>query len=316
MIPSTSRNLNSGPASVGSPAGIFPVTGTPSSGSPKSVAAAIESVTTPSATGFPGSHRSPNAMRPMAMTPTRRTRYCDWPSWPTSRKTRSKNSCPPPFTPSRLGICVIAMVRPAPALKPTRMLSLINFTSTLRRNSHANRLSAGHREGRETGNLGVALPVPLCHCPHGSGHHQRDGGSRPDRKLARGSKQGITHSAQQIAVNPDLRRQTRKPRIGQGNRNCVGRKGYPGDDIAGQPGQPVFSEPTRWRKPPEPDDFLPVVRQIRHRVPTQSPSTALILNIGPQTGTLDAYQRIRAFSTRRYFFIGLCQQASEALARI
>ena len=36
----------------------------------------------------------------------------------------------------------MAMVNPAPALKPTRMLSLISFTSTLSRNSHASRLSA------------------------------------------------------------------------------------------------------------------------------------------------------------------------------
>ncbi len=36
----------------------------------------------------------------------------------------------------------MAMVSPAPALKPTRMLSLISFTSTLSRNSQAIRQSA------------------------------------------------------------------------------------------------------------------------------------------------------------------------------
>jgi len=40
-------------------------------------------------------------------------------------------------TPNRLGNWVMAMVNPAPILKPTRMLSLINLTSTLRRNNQA-----------------------------------------------------------------------------------------------------------------------------------------------------------------------------------
>jgi hypothetical protein len=40
--------------------------------------------------------------------------------------------------PKRLGNWVTAMVKPAPILKPTRILSLINLTSTLSRNSQAN----------------------------------------------------------------------------------------------------------------------------------------------------------------------------------
>ena len=39
--------------------------------------------------------------------------------------------------PDQLGNWVIAMVKPAPALKPTRMLSLIRFTSALSRSSQA-----------------------------------------------------------------------------------------------------------------------------------------------------------------------------------
>ena len=46
--------LRVGPARSGKPAGIFPVTGTPSNGSRSTVAAMIANVTTPSATGFPG----------------------------------------------------------------------------------------------------------------------------------------------------------------------------------------------------------------------------------------------------------------------
>jgi hypothetical protein len=54
---------------------------------------------------------------------------------------RSKKLCPPPGTPSRLGIWVIAIVKPAPALNPTRMLSLMRRTSMLSRRSHAIRQS-------------------------------------------------------------------------------------------------------------------------------------------------------------------------------
>ena len=115
--------------------------GTPSDGSPSIVAAMIPSVTTPSATGFPGISRSPNTIRPIATTPTATTMDWVWPSWPSKSQVLSKKLCPPPATPNRLGNCVIAIVRPAPALKPTRMLSLINSTSTLSRNNQANRQS-------------------------------------------------------------------------------------------------------------------------------------------------------------------------------
>ncbi|MGX1141530.1 hypothetical protein AB7M11_005766 [Bradyrhizobium ottawaense] len=50
---------------------------------------------------------------------------------------RSKKLWPPPATPSRLGSWLMMMVSPAPALKPTRMLSLTRRTSTLSLNNHA-----------------------------------------------------------------------------------------------------------------------------------------------------------------------------------
>ena len=58
-------------------------------------------------------------------------------SCPASIARRSITYCPPPATPNRAGSCVTAMVMPAPALKPTRMLSLISFTSTLSRSAQA-----------------------------------------------------------------------------------------------------------------------------------------------------------------------------------
>ena len=56
---------------------------------------------------------------------------------PGKRTARPKKLCPPPAVPIRLGSWVMAIVSPAPALKPTKMLSLISLTSSLRRNAQA-----------------------------------------------------------------------------------------------------------------------------------------------------------------------------------
>ena len=60
-------------------------------------------------------------------------------------------------------------------------------------------------EGHQAGDLGVTLRVSLGHRAHGPGNHQRNGGSRPHRELTRGSEQGIAQSAEQIAVDANLR---------------------------------------------------------------------------------------------------------------
>lgn len=73
----------------------------------------------------------------MATSPKASTIQWTPPSCPTSVMRRSKKFRPPPATPNRLGSCVMMMVSPAPALKPTRMLSLIRRTSMLSRNIHA-----------------------------------------------------------------------------------------------------------------------------------------------------------------------------------
>jgi hypothetical protein len=50
---------------------------------------------------------------------------------------RSKKSSPPPLTPNSFGNWVRAIVSAAPALKPSRMVSLMKLTSELSRNSQA-----------------------------------------------------------------------------------------------------------------------------------------------------------------------------------
>ena len=186
----------------------------------------------------------------------------------------------------------MAMVRPAPALKPTRMLSLISFTSALRRNSQAKRQSTATVKRCEAGDLRVALRVTVRHRSHGTGDHERNGGSRPDRELARGAEQGVAQAAEQIAIDAHLRRQACKPRIGKRNRNRVGGQGYPGNDIAGQPGGAVLRQPAGRRKPPEPGRICPVFRRIRHAAPQAANRSELAYRPG---GLLDSCQRIRTF---------------------
>ena len=65
------------------------------------------------------------------------------PNWPANRMARSKKLWPPPAVPNKLGSWVIMMVNPAPALNPTRMLSLISLTRALKRSAQANRQSEG-----------------------------------------------------------------------------------------------------------------------------------------------------------------------------
>ena len=62
--------------------------------------------------------------------------------WVPSIHTRSKNESPPPGTPKSLGNCVMAMVSAAPALKPSRIVSLMKLTSDDSRSAQAMKLIA------------------------------------------------------------------------------------------------------------------------------------------------------------------------------
>ena len=84
---------------------------------------------------------------------------------------RSKKLCPPPAMPNRLGSCVMMIVNPAPALKPTKMLSLMSLTSRLSRSNQAMRQSMATVKPAGLGDLGISLRVPLGHRPHSAGNH-------------------------------------------------------------------------------------------------------------------------------------------------
>ena len=105
----------------------------------------------------------------------------------------------------------------------------------------------GYGEACEAGDLRVALRVSVRHRTDRSGNHQRDGGGGPDRQLTRRAEQGVAEPAEQVAVDPDLRRQAGQPGIGERNRDRVGRQRHAGDGIGRQPGRTIFRQPTRRR---------------------------------------------------------------------
>ncbi len=242
----------------------------------------IASATTPSATGFPGSRRSPNTMQHDRDDADDENEVLHLTELPGQQKG--------PFE---------KVVAPALHAKKAWQLGHGNRQAGAGLEAHENTVAdqlyqhaqpqqpgeqaeRRHREGGEAGDLRVTLHVSLSHGPHRSGNHERDGGSGPDGELTRGSEQGIAETAQQVAVDANLRRQACKAGIGKGNRDRVGRQGYPGDDIAEQPGSAVFSQPTGWRKPPKPDLSLSGVSSNPPCVPKPSPT--LILNIGSASG--------------------------------
>ena len=103
---------------------------------------AIAVATTKSATGRPGKSRSPKTSSAIATTPNVSTTPFVSPNWPNKVDNRSKKWSPPPGTPKSFGSCVSAIVSAAPALKPTRIVSLMKFTNPLKRRIQASALNA------------------------------------------------------------------------------------------------------------------------------------------------------------------------------
>ena len=119
-----------------------------------------------------------------------------------------------------------------------------------------------HREAGEAGDLRIVLRISTCHVPNSAGNHERDGGGRSDRQLARRPEQSIAEPAQQVAIYADLRRQAGKSRIGKRNGDRVGGQRDPGDDITAQPGGAIFRQPTCRRQFPH--RSVPTGRRILH----------------------------------------------------
>ena len=127
---------------MGKPAGISPVVGTPSAGSPRTRGSDDRQRDNPKCHRFSGQQAFAEYNQSDRNDPDQQNKVLHLTELPDKQERPLEKIVPPPLTPKRLGNWVIAMVKLAPALKPTRMLSLISFTSTLRRKSHANRLSA------------------------------------------------------------------------------------------------------------------------------------------------------------------------------
>ena len=106
------------------------------------------------------------------------------------------------------------------------------------------------------------LRVTTSHFPHGAGNHERDSGCRSDRELTRGAEQGVAEATEQITIDADLRGETGKPRIGERNRDRIGRKRNAGDDIAAQPWSTITRQPLCGRE--KPHQSTPACVRIRH----------------------------------------------------
>ncbi len=163
---------------------------------PQQRGSAIDSATTPSATGFPGSSRSPNTSSRIAMTPTTRTRYCVWPSCPASSESPFEEIVAPALHAEQARQLCHRDSQAGAGLEPHKNAVADQLYQHAQPQQPSEQAERRHREGREAGDLCIALSVPLRHCSHGPGNHQRDGGSGPDRELARGSQQRVAQTAQ------------------------------------------------------------------------------------------------------------------------
>ena len=161
---------------------------------------------------------------------------------------RSKKCSPPPFTPNSLGSCVIAMVNAAPALKPSRIVSLMKLTSELSRSAHASTLmpatTSAVSAAMSAQRAGSPAAMPATVAP--TSIEMADVG--PDRELARRAEQRVEQAPGQVAVDAVLRRQPGERRVSERHRDGVGGKGDASDGVAGQPCALIGGEPLRRRK--------------------------------------------------------------------
>ena len=162
--------------------------------------------------------------------------------------TRSIKLCPPPGMPSRWGICVTAMLRPAPALNPSRIVSLIKSISELSRNSHARVNRAAATNAARVASCAKRTGSPNAGGGDGSPDHQRDGGSRPNRKMAGGAKQRVAYSAEQIPIDTNLWGQASEGSIRDSFGQRVRPKCNTRQQIASQPTSLISRHPLcRWK---------------------------------------------------------------------
>ena len=157
---------------------------------------------------------------------------CVWPICPANSQVRSKKLCPPPGNAKKAWQLGHGDGQAGAGLEAHKNAVADQLDEHAQSQQPGEQAKRRHREGRKAGDLGVSLRIALCHRSHRSGNHERDCGSRADRQLTRRTEQGVAQTAEQIAVDTDLRRQACKSRIGERNRDRVGRQRYPGNDIA------------------------------------------------------------------------------------
>jgi hypothetical protein len=106
----------------------------------------------------------------MAASPNPSTKTFVSPNCVPSIHRRSKKYSPPPPTPKSFGSCVAAMLNAAPALNPSRIVSLMKLISTLSLSAHASTLMqatsravraamAAHRSGSPPASPATVTPT-------------------------------------------------------------------------------------------------------------------------------------------------------------
>ncbi len=156
---------------------------------------------------------------------------------------------PPPVTPKSAGSWVTAMVIPAPALKPTRMLSLISFTSTLSWSAQAMTQRDRDGESGEARNLGVSRRVAVRHGADGGGDHERDCRCRLDGEVPGRSEQRVAEAAEDVSIDADLRGKAGQRSVGERHGYGIGSERNTGHEVRAQPGQLILAEPVnRWQE--------------------------------------------------------------------
>ena len=224
------------------------MTGTPRDGRPNTVALRIDRATTARPTGRPGSNARPAGGPGSRQPRSPRTISCDIAELARRAGPPGRRNCGR-HRPRRTGSELLMMiVSPAPALKPTRMLSLIRLHENAELEKPGNQAKQCHRECGKARDLRVSHRVSCRQRSDGAGHHQRDRRGGTDRQLARRSEQRIAEAAEQIAVDADLGLQTGQARIGQRHRDRIGGERHAGDHIVTQPRRFICGKPGQRRK--------------------------------------------------------------------
>ena len=142
------------------------------------MAATIDSATIASATGLPGRKRSPSTSSRIAMTPTASTRMLDLAELPGKQHGPLEEIVPAAGHAEQARQLGHGDRQSRTGLEAHEDTVADQFDQHAQPQEPGEQAKYCHREGREAGDLRIALHVPVRHRAHRSGNHERDGGRR------------------------------------------------------------------------------------------------------------------------------------------